>query len=595
MSLLVQDLYELENANLIRLVEHQPESEYVFRHALMQETAYASLLRSERAELHRIVGNALETLFPDGRDEMAAVLAHHFEEAGEIAKAVVYFTKAGERAREHYANQEASDYLGRALVLAEEAGEESRLPGLHRTRGQVFEILGDFERAREEHESALAVAQELEQNHAVWQAYIDLGMLWSSKDYERTQAYYDQALELARSMGEPSILAHTLNRIGNLEVNVSLPLVSEARHQEALQIFKSLGDEKGIAETLDYLGMTYLLAGKAAEGEECNREAARLFLKQGDELHLASTLAVAALRGANLQTMHLAGEEESYRVGLQDAKQAAQMSDNIGWRSGSAFARFTLAAAYGIGGDFDPALMAANEAVRIAEDIGHEQWALAGKCMLGAILLEMLDPEEAIAPLKAAAELADRSNSQHWCNTVTGFLANAWVELRELDLAESLLESAWQPADGPRSLSEGKMWLAKVRLSLSRGEVEDGLILIQAMYDSVPGYQPGHPIPRLGWLQGICFSRLGLLPQAEEILIESLKVSQKQEAESITWRLQAALAAVRRHMDRLDDAQDAQQAAEDTIDRMASTIGDPKLEHVFRRRAAKRITLEIPR
>ncbi len=310
MSSLSGDLRALQSANLIRQVQSPPEAEYIFRHTLMQETAYESLLRSERKDLHRRVGQALEQMSAQSHDDMAPRLAHHFEEAGEAAKAAGYYETAGEKARDRYANLEALDFYGRALAMAEQIGERERLPALHRARGQICEILGDFDESRLEHEAALAAAEDLGDQRAVWQAYQDLGMLWSSKDYERTQAYYDQALKLARTMNEPVILAHTLNLIGNLEVNVSLPLVSEARHQEALQIFTSLNDERGIAETLDFLGMTYLLAGKGMEGQKYNREAARLFLKQGDELRLASTLAVSALSGANLQTMHLASDEE---------------------------------------------------------------------------------------------------------------------------------------------------------------------------------------------------------------------------------------------------------------------------------------------
>ncbi|MGA9192187.1 MAG: hypothetical protein WBZ24_10675 [Anaerolineales bacterium] len=593
MTQFLQDLGILEYSNLIRQVQAQPETEYVFRHALMQETAYKSLLRSERADLHRRVGLVLEELYGQGQDDLAPLLAHHFEEAGQAAKAADFYETSGEHARDRYANQEALEFYGRALAMAEQIGDRWRIPALHRARGQICEILGDFDGSRREHEAALEVAEELGDNRAVWQAYQDLGMLWSSKDYERTQAYYDRALKLARAMDEPTILAHTLNLIGNLEVNVSLPLVSEARHQEALDIFKSLGDERGLAETLDYLGMTYLLAGKGKEGHKYNRDAARLFLKQGDELRLASTLSVSALRGANLQTMHLANAEESYRIGLQDGIQAARLADNIGWRSGSSFARFTMAAALGIGGRFSEALQSAREAIQIAEEIGHEQWAVAGKCMLGGILVEMLEPEEAIAPLKAAAELADRSNSQHWRNTVTGYLATAWVELKELDLAQELLESHWQEADGPRSLSEGKLWMGKVRLNLARGDLEAALKLIQAIVDSAPGYQPGHPIPRLGWLQGLCFSRLGLHSQAEAILLESKEISQIQETDSTTWRLHGALAAVRRHLDRMEEAKLSLQSAEEIVDQMGQTIRDPKLKHVFQRRAAKRLDSEI--
>lgn len=589
MMQLAQDLRTLEDVNLIRQVKSQPEQEFIFRHTLMQETAYHSLLRTERKDLHRRVGQALEQLFDQGQDDLAAMLAHHFDEAGESAKAVGYFELAGRNAQGRYANQEASEHFARALSIAEADGERERLPELHRARGQICEILGDFDGSRLEHEAALETAQAAGDKKGMWQAYQDLGMLWSSKDYVQTQAYYDKALKLARAMDEPAILAHTLNRIGNLEVNVSLPLVSEARHQEALQIFQTLGDERGIAETLDYLLMTYLLAGKSDEGEKYYREAARLFLKQGDELHLASTLAVSALRGANLQTLHLANGDESFRIQLRDAEQAVRLSDNIGWRSGSAFARFSMAAAYGVGGEFESALEAAHQSIDIAETIGHEQWTLAGKCMLGGILNEMLQPEEAIAPLRDAEELADRSNSQHWRNTVTGFLATAWVDLKELETAEKLLEASWQEASRPRSLSEGKMWLAKVRLRVAQGDLEAALKLIQAIYDSVPGYSPSHPVPRLGWLQGVCFGRLGLHAQAEEILQASLDLSQKQEAASTTWRLQAALGAEQKAMNQLDLAEQSLKAAEATVAAMAESIREPKLEHVFRRRADKRI------
>ncbi len=61
---LVSQLTTLEFAGLIRLAQVQPELEYVFRHALVQEAAYASLLRQDRRDLHRAVGETLERLYP---------------------------------------------------------------------------------------------------------------------------------------------------------------------------------------------------------------------------------------------------------------------------------------------------------------------------------------------------------------------------------------------------------------------------------------------------------------------------------------------------------------------------------------------------
>ena len=72
----------LEARGLIRVATLQPELEYLFRHALLQDTAYGSLLKQERRALHQVVGQTLEELYPERAGELAAVLAMHFEQAG---------------------------------------------------------------------------------------------------------------------------------------------------------------------------------------------------------------------------------------------------------------------------------------------------------------------------------------------------------------------------------------------------------------------------------------------------------------------------------------------------------------------------------
>lgn len=107
----------LEARGLIRLATLQPELEYLFRHALLQDTAYESLLKQERRALHQVVGNALEELYPDRMGELAAVLAMHFEQAGETDKAIEYLTAAAAFASDRNALVEAYDLYGRAAAL----------------------------------------------------------------------------------------------------------------------------------------------------------------------------------------------------------------------------------------------------------------------------------------------------------------------------------------------------------------------------------------------------------------------------------------------------------------------------------------------
>ena len=119
----------LEAKGLIRLATIDPELEYLFRHALVQDAAYGSLLKQERRALHREVGLALEELYPDRHGELAAVLARHFEQAEDAGKAIAYLVRAARYALDRNALVEAYDMYGRAegLLPAQAADEPLEL------------------------------------------------------------------------------------------------------------------------------------------------------------------------------------------------------------------------------------------------------------------------------------------------------------------------------------------------------------------------------------------------------------------------------------------------------------------------------------
>jgi serine phosphatase RsbU (regulator of sigma subunit) len=121
---LFNNLSTLESAGLIQVARVEPDLEYLFRHSLVQEAAYASLLEGDRIRLHKAVGQAIETLYPDRNRELAAILAYHFKEAGDEQRAMAYFILAGDEALKVYANQEAEYQYRCALELMCCSGED---------------------------------------------------------------------------------------------------------------------------------------------------------------------------------------------------------------------------------------------------------------------------------------------------------------------------------------------------------------------------------------------------------------------------------------------------------------------------------------
>jgi ABC-type transport system substrate-binding protein/class 3 adenylate cyclase len=123
---LLPTLSELQWLGLVVEERSQPTPEYRFRHGLVQEVAYSTLVEARRRELHLLVGEALVELHRDSPVEVYGLLAHHFAEADEPGRAAEYLLKAGDTARAVYAEDEAIQLYRRALSFMERIGDEAQ-------------------------------------------------------------------------------------------------------------------------------------------------------------------------------------------------------------------------------------------------------------------------------------------------------------------------------------------------------------------------------------------------------------------------------------------------------------------------------------
>jgi class 3 adenylate cyclase/predicted ATPase len=123
---LEEALGRLVDAGLLFARDAPPSSTYLFKHALVQDTAYSMLLRGARKALHARIAHALEEKFPDAAETQPQVLAHHYTEAGEIAQAVNYWAKAGRLSAGRSAMIEAEAQLRRGLLLISDLPESSK-------------------------------------------------------------------------------------------------------------------------------------------------------------------------------------------------------------------------------------------------------------------------------------------------------------------------------------------------------------------------------------------------------------------------------------------------------------------------------------
>jgi class 3 adenylate cyclase len=110
-------LAQLADAELLYQRGAPPAATYTFKHALIQETAYQSLLKSVRQQFHARIAQVLEERFPERVESEPEVIARHYDQAGLAARAITHYQRAGERATQRSANEEAIGHLRRALDL----------------------------------------------------------------------------------------------------------------------------------------------------------------------------------------------------------------------------------------------------------------------------------------------------------------------------------------------------------------------------------------------------------------------------------------------------------------------------------------------
>lgn len=145
-------LIQLESAQLVRRVPEE-EGTFIFKHALTQEAAYESLLLKTRSKIHRLVAQSCEKVYADRLGEFAALLAQHYDLAGDNAQAMQYSIRAADAAMRLFAHVEAVAHYSRALKLAAAIHAEAsppvpefdgQLAHIYLNRGRALELAGQY-------------------------------------------------------------------------------------------------------------------------------------------------------------------------------------------------------------------------------------------------------------------------------------------------------------------------------------------------------------------------------------------------------------------------------------------------------------------
>jgi DNA-binding CsgD family transcriptional regulator/tetratricopeptide (TPR) repeat protein len=562
-----------------QLVVEESADRFRFRHALTRQAVEVELLARERRALHRELVAVLERRQAGGLVVLVGELANHCY-AGELwQQAVAYSRQAGEQAQALYAPRAAVEHFTQAFAALRALSLP--LPAdLCRARAGAFEMLGEFEQARADYELALAIARRNEDAAEEWEALLALGFLWTARDYGQAGERFQQALDLARAIGEPSRIARSLNRTGNWQLMSSGPAGAVAYHEQALTLFEQIDDRPGVAETLDLLGLASMHTGDTRRGTDCYLRAAALYEQLDDRRGLITSLAMLSAMDVTLLGMPLVALPFGYTQAAGSPARAIQMARDIGWRAGESFALEQISYRERALGNFGAALRMSLDALAIAEEIEHLEWRAAAYVSLGHACLGLLAATAARGHLERALALAHEAGSGYWIAWTTAPLAWACILTGDLDRAAVVLDALSGPDTPIATTLDAMNGLARTMLLLTRGEADSAFALLERIEVATRRYEPDTLIPSLALARAECLAALVRDAEAEVVLAKALDVAERHAALPLQWRLRLLRARLLLRGGRKSEAERDHAAVRVLIERLAATLPNEPVPEV---------------
>ncbi len=484
-------LERLAEADIVLVQGLPPDSDYRFKHALIQDAAYENLLKSRRQVLHRRVAEILRDRFADTAAAEPEALAYHFTQAGMTDAAIEWWGKAGDQALRRSAFQEAISHLGKAIEMADKAGESP---------------------------TARAAAATTSAGHrARLQTSYGRALMWSKGFVgEETKAAFNRARELAANSDDADerFTAYYGLWLGSFSRGelVQARTTAETFKREAESAARMT--EAGISRR--FLGLTYFAQGDFTEAEATLVEALKHYDPERDE-EAKFRFGIDTGFGA---TLYLApinwvlGDVGKARKLIEEALARALESAHVPTLT-NAYAYTAMLET--LRGDVEAALRAAENLIGLSREHGMATFLNWGLLLSGWARARLGDREAGTTQLRRALAAKRDQENRAWDPFYRSLLAEIEAEGEGAERALARIDEALALAG-----ETGEHWTDAL-LHRIRGEI----LLRRDLANTAP---------------------------AEEAFLTAIAVAQEQKARSFELRAALALAKLYQASSRPADA-----------------------------------------
>lgn len=568
-------LRALEGSGLIRHATGEPETEYAFRHALSLDAAYASLLKADRRRLHRDVGECLAQTLAGNLEEYGPILARHFDEAGDDARALQYLLRSADSAAKRYANQEAIMLLEQALAIAlrSDAGADT-LVDVSVRMGRLREMTGDYDAALATYDTLEALARQQGDVAMTCQAFLARAAVFCAPT-----SRFDAVRGLQEASEALRLSIETGNRAGEARAHWLILLVSKFNQdplrglrsgESSAAIARELGLREQLAYTLNDIFPVYLMTGSVHKGIAALEEAEQIWRDLGNLPLLADTL-------ANL------GEMRAFGDGIAAAEpillEAIRITDAIGNLWGQSYSRGVFALSQLEAGEYEACIRLSEQAASLGEQAGFVIAQIMMPCIQALGLADLGQARRGIALIRHATEIAE-SQLPSWRGYPAVAMALCVIKLGDPTAAASALEHA-RGLSSNYDISALYAQIAEVEYAQLAGAYEDVVRKADKAeaFFAVFGCRLYTPV--LWTCKAEAYVALGRFADAEACAREALSRMAALSVRRGSWRTWATLSNALTAQSRDREAQAAKEHAREEVAYTASRAGAIDLRDSF--------------
>ena len=535
-------LSELQTLEIIYRQGLLPEPIYIFKHAVIQDVAYNTLLIQRRKELHKAVAEAIEELYADRLTEHYEELAHHYEQGEEGDKALEYLVKAGQKLQQAYANQEALDFYARALEVCGKLGNAAL-------------------------EKSISVAQS--------RAFVNLTI----GDPGNGIADLERMLQVARQLGDRRHEGLALAYRGYFELLNHARRQAEETLQAALALGQKLKEKEVIFTAQTCLVHLFSTCGCHAEAEAMAAAAEQLLPNVSDTFGLNATLGLRA---------NFFGRFDEALEKLRQWRQS--VTEQQLPLATVLLCDWTEALTLGGKGDYDQALTSLHKTLATCKRMGELIVQVRVLNTLGWIYGELQDHQRAMEWNTQSVEMAREMNAPEpeVENNARLNLGDNLLALGRREEAEEQFQKVEQVVRNPQPQEQHNLWRYSQHffhsygeLWLARGDFDKALAFADECLVIAEQSNSRKNIIK-GWrLQGQAYCAQGKLAEAEAVLQKALVFAKEIGNPPQLWKTYQALGELYEQQGATAQARSAYASAIEAIDGVADRLQDQDLKRTF--------------